>query len=341
MAILEGLRTDATPRPAWEPLVVDCAGRQSLDQWARANDEWVDRMLLRHGAILFRGFGVRSTESFGSAAEALCSPLMDYVYRSTPRTTVGKHVYTATEYPAHASIPMHNEHAYARDWPMRLMLCCLSPAETGGETPLASTAGVTKRIADEVKESFARRGVMYVRNYGRGVDLTWQQTFQTDSKQDVATFCREHSIECEWLSDGHLRTRQRCQGLARHPVTNQELWFNQAHLFHVSSLDAATQSAMLDVFAEEHLPRNAYFGDGGAIDPGVLDHIRQAYVSETFTCAWESGDVMLLDNMLVSHGRRPYTGQRRVLAAMGDPVSRRSRQEAAAASGGCCVPGAR
>jgi alpha-ketoglutarate-dependent taurine dioxygenase len=31
---------------------------------------------------------------------------------------------------------------------------------------------------------------------------------------------------------------------------------------------------------------------------------------------WNTGDLLVIDNVLVGHGRRPFTGSRRVLVAM-------------------------
>jgi alpha-ketoglutarate-dependent taurine dioxygenase len=303
-------------------LLVHPAGpERRLDVWARQHAEWIDVALVRHGAVLFRGFEVDSAAGFKAASTVMCRVPLDYLYRSTPRTSVEKHVYTATEYPPAQSIPLHNENAFQRDWPMRLAFCCLQPATRGGETPLARTSTVTKKLDPAMVSKFAELGVMYVRNYGQGVDLPWQTTFQTESRSEVDEYCRRQGIECQWLDDDCLRTRQACQGVARHPVTHETLWFNQAHLFHPSSLGTESHNLLLEVFGQANLPRNALYGNGEELEPGVLTQIREAYEAESRTFQWQRGDVLLLDNMLVAHGRSPFQGPRQVLVAMGDPFS--------------------
>jgi alpha-ketoglutarate-dependent taurine dioxygenase len=305
------------------PFIVSRQDGDTLEHWAREHRAGVDEALRQHGALLFRGYAIDGAAAFEAVTHVVCDHLADYVYRSTPRTTIGRHVYTATEYRADATIPMHNENAYQRDWPMKLLFCCVQPAASGGATPLTWSVNVTRRIDAGVKRRFVERGgVMYIRNFGHGVDLSWETTFQTTSKAEVEAFCARTGIQCEWLSATHLRTRQVCQALARHPITHDELWFNQAHLFHLSSLAAGEQEMMRQMFATADLPRHACYGDGTDIEDDALEHIRQAYAAEMVTFTWEKGDVLLVDNMLVAHGRMPFTGKRTVLVAMGDPRSR-------------------
>jgi alpha-ketoglutarate-dependent taurine dioxygenase len=38
------------------------------------------------------------------------------------------------------------------------------------------------------------------------------------------------------------------------------------------------------------------------------------------TVRWEAGDILLLDNMLVAHGRRAFTGPRQIVVAMAEPT---------------------
>ena len=48
----------------------------------------------------------------------------------------------------------------------------------------------------------------------------------------------------------------------------------------------------------------------------VLSHIREAYEQEKIIFKWQKGDIMLLDNVLMAHGREPYKGERKVAVAM-------------------------
>jgi alpha-ketoglutarate-dependent taurine dioxygenase len=293
----------------------------SLVEWIASNRDELDGHLLKHGGILFRGFAIESADQFEEVIGTVSGRLLDYTYRSTPRTIVSGKIYTSTEYPPHQTIPLHNENSYTRDWPMKIWFFSRICATTGGETPIADSRRVCQRIPREVRDRFERKGVMYVRNYGSGFDLPWQEVFQTSDRADVEDFCRKLEMQFEWLRNDRLRTRQVCQAVASHPVTGETVWFNQAHLFHVSRLPEEVRDAMLTIFAEEDLPRNVYLGDGAAIDSADLDLICDAYEQEKVAFQWERGDVLLLDNMLTAHARNPFTGERQVVVGMAEPHS--------------------
>ena len=295
-----------------------------LEDYVCAERVGVESSLLEHGAILFRGFD--SIDGMHSVAASFFDDLLPYTYRSTPRSNLGRNVYTATEYPRQLWIPQHNENAYQRSWPMRLLFHCVTPAQHGGRTPLASAAAVTRAIDPAVQDEFDRRGVKYVRNYREGVDLRWEEVFGTDSRLAVADFCALHNIAYEWDGDA-LRTSQICPAFAVHPATGERLWFNQAHLFHVSAQAPQAREMLVALFGEAGLPRNAYFGDGGAISEDALQHIREVYDGHQISFPWQAGDVLLIDNMRITHGREPFEGDRKVLVCMAEPHSPTDRKK--------------
>jgi alpha-ketoglutarate-dependent taurine dioxygenase len=301
------------------PLVMRPAvGGVNLVEWAGHNRAHVEEKLLEHGAILFRGFNVETVERFGEFARALSPDLLDYLERAAPRTEVGRNVYTSTEYPAEHPIPLHHEMSYSHNWPTRLWFYCVQPALTGGATPIADDRKVFRRLDPRIKELFMRKRVMYVRNYGEGVDLSWQDAFQTTDRAKVAEYCRQAHTEFEWKDENRLRTRQVRQAVATHPQLGVTVWFNHAHMFHISNVEPAVREALLEQFREDDLPRNAFYGDGTPIETSVLDEIRGVYAEEAVRFSWQQGDIMMVDNFLASHGREPFTGPRKVVVAMAE-----------------------
>lgn len=289
-----------------------------LIDWVSRHRELIGERLREHGGILFRGFSLASIDHFEQVVKALSGELLRYTYRSTPRSEVEGRIYTSTEYPPDQTIPMHNEMSYSRHWPRKIWFYCVQSAESGGETPIADSRAVYRRIDPEVRRRFLERGVMYIRNYGGGLDLPWQNVFGTEDRREVEAFCKDSGIEYEWRSGDRLRTRQICQGVCNHPDTDEPLWFNQAHLFHVSSLLPELRESLLEDLGEDELPRHARFGDGSSIEEDDLAEIRAAYEQEMVIFPWQDGDLVLLDNMLTAHGRRPFSGKRRVLVGMAE-----------------------
>ncbi|WP_275290967.1 TauD/TfdA family dioxygenase [Amycolatopsis sp. La24] len=284
--------------------------------WVEANREQVREQTVRHKAVLLRGFTVGDVAEFEQVVRLVGGDMLEYSYGSTPRSHVAGNVYTSTEYPATQEIPQHNEMAYSRSWPLKLGFYSVRAAPEGGQTPLADSTRVLARIPAAIRDRFAEHGVMYVRNYGQGLDLPWQDVFQTPERTEVEAFCDRAGIEYEWLADDSLRTRQVCQAVVTHPETGETAWFNQAHLFHISAQAPEIRETLLAAFGEQGLPRNTYYGDGSPIDEADLDEIRRAYREETVMFRWQDGDIAILENMLVSHGRMPYAGPRELVVAM-------------------------
>jgi alpha-ketoglutarate-dependent taurine dioxygenase len=278
--------------------------------------------LLKHGGVLFRGFEVASQEAFERFLAATSVELMRYTEGATPRTELGNKVYTSTEYPADHSIALHNELTYVMTWPKKIWFCCLQPAARRGETPLADVRRVFERIDPAIRKVFADKGWMLVRNFYEELSLPWQTSFHTTERAEVERYCRQAGISCEWKADNWLRTWQVRPAITQHPQTGELLWFNHIAFWHVSTLEDRVREAMLGMFGEGELPYNTYYGDGSRIEDSIVGEIRAAYEAETVKFSWEKKDVLMLDNMLVAHGRSSYTGARRVMAAMGEPISR-------------------
>ena len=302
-------------------LITPSRAGQSLMDAVPSMRGHIDEMLGVAGGVLLRGFAVPNVEAFQQFAASFGHPLLKYEFASTPRSAVesqgGAGIYTSTEYPAHQSIPLHNEQAYTREWPMKIWFHCVTASPSGGETPIADSRAIYRRMPAPIRQRF-EPGVLYVRNYGE-FDVPWQKVFNTDSRSSVEAFCRKAGIRWEWKGDGELRTTQLCQAVEVHPVTGEPVWFNQAHLFHVSNLQPEVRESLEELLGIENLPRNTYFADGQPIPDAIFDEVRSVLDAEIVSFRWQEGDVLMLDNMLVAHARAPFKGPRKVVVAMAEP----------------------
>ena len=313
------IRTSYLDPEAKFPLVIQPnAEAVNLHEWAAGNRDYLQTQLLAHGAILFRDFNVKGMDEFQLFARAISPELLGYLERAAPRTEVGSNIFTSTEYPADQYIPLHHEMSYSHNWPTKIWFYCERPAAEMGATPITDDRKIIHLIPPEIKERFMQKKVMYVRNYGEGVDMSWQEVFQTEDRAAVEEYCRKVHTEFEWRGANRLRTRQIRQAVATHPQTGDTVWFNHAHMFHVSNLQPAVREALLSEFKEDELPRNAFYGDGTSIESSVLESIRDLYLKQAVIFPWQKGDVLMVDNFLASHGREPFVGARKVLVAMAE-----------------------
>src|SRR6185295_13397420 len=255
------------------PLVFACSEPQlGLAAWAKGKRELIDAYLLQHGGILFRGFAVKTPADFESFIQTVSGDLLEYRERSSPRRAVSGKVYTSTEHPADQNIFLHNENSYQQTFSKKIFFFCETPAEKGGETPIADCRKVFSQISPDVRERFIEKGWMYVRNYGDGFGLPWQTVFQTEEKSDVEEHCRKNKIQFEWKEGDRLRTRATLPVALKHPHSGEMTWFNHATFFHYTTLEPWVQEALLEEFdKEEDFPTTTFYGDGSTIEPPVLD----------------------------------------------------------------------
>jgi Taurine catabolism dioxygenase TauD, TfdA family len=296
-------------RPAAEPDTVDLA------QWAKNNREQIDNYLSQYGAILFRGFNLNTIPDFENVAAAVY-PLYGG-YGDLPRAGVSEKIYKSTPYPDDKWILFHNESSHLHRWPLRISFFCVQPSEQGGETPIVDCREVYKQMDPRILRRFEEQGLVYLRNFAEGLDVPWQDFFHTSDKAAVEESCSKDHVECEWTPSGGLRLRQRTRAVVKHPRTGEPVFFNQIQLHHTSCVDPEVRASLQSLFREEDLPRNVYYGDGSPIEDSVVEETLELYKRLAVSLPWQRGDIMMLDNMLTAHARKPHVGARRIVVAMG------------------------
>lgn len=298
---------------------MDMMDKDQFVTYYKNNRSEIEKQLENYGAIKFRGVTIESQEDFQWIIDSISEKFLSYIDGNSPRTKLSGNVYTSTEYDKTQIITMHNELSYSHQWPGKLFFSCLQVAASGGETLLADSRELLKVIDKNIVDEVENKGVTYIRNLhaGMGMGPSWQDTFETEQKAEVEVHCKRLQIEYEWKDDDSIRLIHKRNGVLTHRNTDAKVWFNQIDQFHPSHLGEEYYETMKMLFENpEDFPMYVQYGDGSEIGEPVVKNILNAIDSVTQAPKWGKNEILLVDNELVSHGRNPFTGDRRVLVSM-------------------------
>jgi alpha-ketoglutarate-dependent taurine dioxygenase len=301
------------------PLAFAHEGDASLDaaaEWIAANRRELCEKAAQHGAVLFRGFPLSSPQDFDRFVAAFDLPNFPYEESLSNAVRVVKtpRVFTANEAPATARICLHHEMAQTPIFPAKLFFFCEQPADTGGATPLCRSDVLWDRLK-AARLEFARecesKGLKYSNvmpaqnDPSSGIGRSWQSTLRADTREGAEERLRALGYTWTWLDDGCLRVTTPVLPAVRKLENGRTAFFNQ--------LIAAFQGWK----DERNDPAKAItFGDGAPLDRAAVDEATRIGDELSFDLQWRRGDVALVDNYVSMHGRRPFTGTRKVLASL-------------------------
>ncbi|MFE3630975.1 TauD/TfdA family dioxygenase [Streptomyces goshikiensis] len=299
------------------PALQDIASARS---WLVEHRDAIRIELLRHSHLLIRGLPVRRPDEFGELRNLLVTERAAYKEKATPRSDYGGDVYSSTDLPAMQPIQLHNENSYTLEFPGLLLFCCIEAPEQGGATTVADVRQVLSELPDDLVARFRKVGWLLTRNYHEHVGLPWATAFSTEKREEVEQYCNRNLIGCTWTDSSRLHTTQRRSAVVRHPLTQEEVWFNHAAFWSRWSLDEEVLDVLAMTYGDDGLPFDTSFGDGSPLGMEEVRVLNSAYASATRRETWQPGDIMLVDNILSAHGRESYRGDRKILVAMGEPV---------------------
>ncbi|AEB45534.1 TauD/TfdA family dioxygenase [Micromonospora maris] len=293
--------------------------RADADDWLYDNRVELRQRLTETGVVHLRGLGLDAPERFASAVEALVRPCPRRE-PFAPRPHLGGPVYGPPAWPSYRDMCPHNEQSHALVFPGTLLLAHPPGAATSGRTLLADGVEALSRLPSRVRDAFVTRGWMLVRNFRPYVGMGWRQAFGVETVAEVEAYCAGQSIGYEWLPDGTLRTRQARASTFVHPVTGATAWFNQIAFLSEWSLQPEEREVLVGAYGRTGLPFNTFFGDGEPVPAEDLAAVQEAIDASTFDLSWTPGDLVLVDNVRMGHGRSAHDGTWPLWEAQGDPI---------------------
>lgn len=292
----------------------------------------IEQLLLKKGALLFRGFPLSTPDEFAHFIETLkLGNFVNYLLGDSPRDKIKNKVYTSTETPASIHLPLHQELSYIKHFPQHIYFFCQIAPIVHGETIIADAREVYKSLDPNIVTTFQKKGLIYISHYyykDRMMQLlnrfarshkSWVEVFETTNKSVVERICKKNEVELSWLPSDWVELKQNRPAVIEHPRTHETVWFNQAHLydFNPRLLGLLKYIGAKILYCRPSTSLHEItFGDGSPIPRQYLYHILDTLEKKTIAYPWKKGDVMVLDNILAMHGRAAFKGNRRILTAL-------------------------
>jgi hypothetical protein len=284
--------------------------------WLSANRSELDAQATLHGAILFRGFPVESPEAFDAFIRAFDYPNFPYEQSlsNAVRVVRTERVFSANEAPPEVTIFLHHEMAQTPIYPSRLFFYCERAAAEGGATPICRSDILLERLRERCPQFVAdceAKGLRYTNvmpaanDPTSGMGRSWQSTLRAENREQAERRLGELNYSWQWLADDCLQATTPVLPAVRTTAEGRKVFFNQL----IAALKGWKDTRNDPSKAIKH-------GDGMPLDAQAVHTAADLAEELSFDVLWQPGDVVLVDNYVVMHGRRSFAGTRKVWASL-------------------------
>lgn len=290
---------------------------------ARVDPEVVARFR-EHGSLLLRGFPDEG--AFMAFTDAHGRRFSDYQgggmrWGALDRESIGGNPTLLSVTGATQGFPMalHGEMYYLGTRPSILWFYCDTPPARGGQTTTCDGEALFRALDPATRRFLEEHRTLYRRRLSRS---EWVTTYQTGSLDEVRRICAAHGTDVGVRSDGGIETRFVCSPLVR-TASGRTAFVNSLLLVH--SVEQAFESGWvrenLDQGGRPDSPIVVRLEDGGRLPAELLAEVAEVAESLTVEVPWSRGDVLMLDNRRVMHGRRAAPDPaRRIYVRMAEPA---------------------
>ena len=285
-------------------------------EWARGVAGELSKAAFEHGAVLVRGLPMTSPEDFDAIVSAFNFPNFSYAdsLSNAYRINFTARVFSANEAPSDITIFLHHEMAQTPIYPSKLFFFCQTAPAEGGETPICRSDILWERLTEQLPDfasSCRDKGLKYSltmageSDESSGMGRSWQSTFSAESREAAEARMNELGYSWQWQPNGDLRATTPVLPAVRDLGDGRSSFFNQLIAAFKGWKDTRNDPS-----------KAITFGDDTTLDPDDVAKASQLADEVTFDIPWQDGDLALVDNYTAMHGRRTFSGTRKVLASL-------------------------
>ncbi|MBE8986036.1 TauD/TfdA family dioxygenase [Nostoc sp. LEGE 12450] len=242
-----------------------------------------------NGILLFRGFDV-DVDIFKEFTNLLSIDFINYAGGAFSRRVINGDETLLSVNDFKSEIKLHGEMYYQKNIPLMLWFFCANPPLEDGETTVCDGRQFFNEISSSTKELFSKKKLKFT---VRVSQEDWQKKYQTDDLNQLEEMCRKNNT---------------------HLTVNED---QSILLEYISPAIIPSRCGKYRVFINSLLPTKQLnpkilnFEDDSEIPEEVVSELNQIAEKITTEISWRKGDILMIDNTRILHGRRAFADDQR------------------------------
>jgi len=292
-------------RSTFDNLGVTIDGHDDPDITHLETDEVID-LFKSNGALLFTGFEL-DVDKFEDFTNRFSNDYMDHTGGGSLRKVInadGDKTILSVSYSFNKNksdfeenkqkvfpLALHSDRSYTKSQPPLMWFYCVQPANENGETLLCDGVELYNQLSDKAKSFFKNNKINYIRSYADG---EWQLWANTDSMDDVKQYCKDNNLVLTINDDNSITTQSIKSAVVKPRWTDHDAFVNSILLVLWQEDAVGTKRSIVRM------------EDGSKIPDDILAEIKNVSERLTREVKWEPGQIVMVDNTRMLHGRRSF-----------------------------------
>ncbi|WP_445628375.1 TauD/TfdA family dioxygenase [Nostoc sp. DSM 114167] len=242
-----------------------------------------------NGILLFRGFDV-DVDIFKKFTNLLSIDFINYAGGAFSRRVINGDETLLSVNDFKSEIKLHGEMYYQQNIPLMLWFFCANPPLKDGETTVCDGRQFFNEISSSTKELFSKKKLKFTVRISQE---DWQKKYQTNDLNQLEKMCQNNNTHLTVNNDKSIL------------------------LEYISPAIIPSRCGKYQVFINSLLPTKQLspkilnFEDDSEIPEEVVSELNEVAEKITTEISWQKGDILMIDNTRILHGRRSFVDDQR------------------------------
>ncbi|MDJ0556204.1 MAG: TauD/TfdA family dioxygenase [Microcoleaceae cyanobacterium MO_207.B10] len=241
------------------------------------------------GVLLFRDFE-NDLDTFTEFSNSLSTNFMDYTGGAFNRRIINNNATILTVNDFQDEVKLHGEMYYTNKPPLMLWFFCANPPLQDGETIVCDGQQFFDELSNSMKDLLSKKKLKFPGNYTKE---SWQKKFKTNDLNVVKEICQGNGMKVKTNEDESIDFQFICPAIHKSRDGKHDVFINSL------------------LPAKKINPKLVCFDDDSEITDEIISELNEIAEKITVEISWQKGDILMIDNTRIMHGRRAFSDNQR------------------------------